>query len=100
MDEGIGKRRMLSDRSEVSKQTADGKISIGRWKVITICYESACTLTGIFSLTISSTKQLKLEIRLAVSTTKGHVSSSVVPEQTRPYNATLHLYKTHEINNK
>jgi len=45
----------------------------------------ACTPTGIPSLTISSMKRLGLEIRLAVSTTKGHVSSSVVPEQTRPY---------------
>ena len=35
------------------------------------------------SLMISSIKQLGLEIKLAVSTT--HVSSSVVPEQTRPY---------------
>ena len=45
----------------------------------------ACTPRGTSSQAISSTKQLGLEIRLAVSTTKGHVSSSVVPEQTRPY---------------
>ena len=45
----------------------------------------ACTPTGIPSLTISSKKRLGLEIRLVVSTMKGHVSSSLVPEQTRLY---------------